>query len=87
VPVLLVAPGKANPAGHVHMQPTSCYAGVEAGPMLGDQGITDRRSRRPRTVLVPVPEVDEAARLLHKTFVPAERTGRVTDLRPPADAA
>jgi aspartate kinase len=39
------------------------------------------------TAAVPSGQVDDAVRLLHRTFIPAAVTAIVSDLRPPADAA
>jgi aspartate kinase len=63
---------------------------VRALAVLEEAGIAPRMvTTTPNrlAVLVPAPEVDDAVRLLHKTFVPPARTRTVTDQRPPADAA
>jgi aspartate kinase len=39
------------------------------------------------TAAVPSSQVDDAVRLLHRTFIPAAVATIVSDLRPPADAA
>jgi aspartate kinase len=63
---------------------------VRALAVLEEAGIAPRlvtTTPNRLAVLVPAPDVEGAARLLHEAFVPAASAGTVTDLRPPADAA
>jgi aspartate kinase len=63
---------------------------VRALAALEDAGITPRLITTTSgriTAAVPSGQVDDAVRLLHRTFIPAAVAAIVSDLRPPADAA